>query len=119
MLEKITTYYGKFPDSLVRQIIFNPVTGNRASNIEVTLSCYNIKHEMRPEIIKLCFKDIVEIKLTQFKNNPSMFLDEIYINNINGLIVFDFFPIDHFDYLEENPNSNFIIKCNTINYEVL
>jgi len=74
---------------------------------------------MKPEIIKLSFKDIVEIKLGQFRNNLSLILDEVYIENKNGLIVLDFFPIDHLDYLEENPNSNFIIKCNAIDFEVL
>lgn len=119
MLEKITSNYGKFPDSLIERIIFYPITGSTESNIEVILSCYNIKNEMKNEIIKLSFKKIEQIKLSQFKDNPSLFLNEIYTENKNGLIIFDFFPIDHFDYLEENPNSNFIIKCSEIDFEVL
>ena len=44
---------------------------------------------------------------------------DVFIKEENGLITFDFFPIDHFDYLEENPSSEFIIKCKEISYEVL
>ncbi|WP_281310559.1 hypothetical protein [Flavobacterium flavigenum] len=119
MLEKITPRYGNFPDSLIERIIFYPITGSTESNVEVLLSCYNIKNEMKKEMIKLSFKKIKQIKLSQLNDNPSLFLNEIYIENKNDLITFDFFPIDHFDYLEENPNSSFIIKCSEIDFEVL
>ena len=119
MLEKITSEYAKFPDSLIEGIYFFPISKESDSTIEVILSCFNLKKENKNEIIKLIFTKIELIKFNQFNDDPSLFLDEIYIDYKNDLITFDFFPIDHFDYLEENPNSNFIIKCRKISYEVL
>jgi len=119
MLEKITSEYAKFPDSLIEGICFFPISKKSDSTIEVTLSCYNLKKENKKETIKLIFTKIELVKFNQLNDNPSLFLDEIYIDGRNDLITFDFFPIDHFDYLEENPNSNFIIKCRKVEFEVL
>ncbi|UWY26879.1 hypothetical protein N4T20_14240 [Flavobacterium sp. TR2] len=119
MLEKITSEYAKFPDSFIEKVNFTPISKTSESIIEIILSCFNIKKGNKKEIIKLILKKIEILKFNQFNDNPSLFLDEIYINNENDLITIDFFPIDHFDYLEENPNSAFIIKCKEISYEVL
>ena len=88
-------------------------------SIEITLSCFNFEKQGKKEIINIIFKDLILIKFIRVNNNPSLFLDEVYLNEENGIITFDFFPIDYFDYLEENPNSEFIIKCKEISYKVL
>jgi len=120
MLEKLNFIYKKFPDCLVQQINYKSYLSEESKeSIEITLSCYNFEKEGKREIINIIFKDLTLIKFIRINNNPSLFLDEIYIKEDEGLITFDFFPIDHFDYLEENPNSEFIIKCKKISYEVL
>lgn len=120
MLEKINFFYKKFSDCLIKKTKYDSyISEESKERIEVTLSCFNFERENRREIIKLIFEDLITVKFIQIKNNPSLFLDEVYILEENELITFDFFPIDHFDYLEENPNSNFIIKCKKVSYEVL
>jgi hypothetical protein len=120
MLEEIIEKYEKFPDCLIKTVKYSvSISEENNDSVETIISCFNLKEENKREIIRIIFKNIELIKFSQINRFPSLFLDEIYIKEDNGLITFDFFPIDHFDYLEENPNSEFIIKCKQVSYEVL
>jgi hypothetical protein len=122
MLEEIIEKYGKFSDSLVSEISYKcyiTEKGTEDDTIEVVLRCMNFKNENKFERIKLKFVGVMVYKFSQNKQYPSLFLDEVYIKEEDGIITFDFFPIDYFDYLEENPNSEFIVKCKEVSYKVL
>lgn len=121
MLEEIIEKYEKFPDCLIKEINYGfSISEKNYDFVVVIISCFNFKEENRREIIRIVFKNIELIKFSQINRFPSLFLDEVYIlQEKDGIITFDFFPIDHFDYLEENPNSEFIIKCKEVSYEVL
>ena len=121
MLNEIIDKYGKFPDSLIKVVKYSiSISEKNDDSVETIISCFNGKEENKREIIRIIFKNIELIKFSQINCFPSLFLNEIYIKKENnGLITFDFFPIDHFDYLEENPNSNLIIKCKNIEYEII
>jgi hypothetical protein len=121
MLKEIIEKYEKFPDCLIKAVTYNmSISEKNDDSIETIISCFNLQNENKREIIQIIFKDIELIKFSQIKRFPSLFLNEIYIKREkSNLITFDFFPIDHFDYMEENPNSEFIIKCKEITYKVL
>ena len=121
MLKEIVDKYEKFPDSLIKMVKYSiSISENDNNTIETIISCFNLKEDNKREIIQIIFTEIELFKFSQIKRFPSLFVNEVFIKRENdGLITFDFFPIDHFDYLEENPNSAFIIKCKEISYEVL
>ncbi|TPG36293.1 hypothetical protein [Flavobacterium pectinovorum] len=120
MLEQIILNYKKFADCLIKEVdYFNFKSNDDQRSIEITMSCLNFQNENKKEIIKVIFKGLKLLKFIRVNDYPSLFLDEVYISNENGLITFDFFPIGYVDYLEENPNSTFIIRCKEVLYEVL
>ena len=51
-------------------------------------------------------------------NNFGLFLF-ILLKKEGDTLLFGFLPIDHFDYLEENPESIFNIKCKSIEYDFI
>jgi hypothetical protein len=83
------------------------------------IHCANRNKEYSYEKIKFLFSKIISYQLIRENIVNNFAPKDVFIKAKNGIITFDFFPIDHFDYLEENPNSEFIIKCKEISYIVL
>jgi hypothetical protein len=115
MIEKIIEDYAEFSDSWISEITLY----NNENIIEIIIHCANKNKDYSYEKVKISFKKIINYVLIEKNRISDLAPKDVLINEKNGIITFDFFPIDHFDYLEENPNSEFIIKCKEISYEVL
>lgn len=117
MIKKIIEDYCEFSDSWISEI---KLFENNSENVfELIIHCANKSKNYSYEKVKFSFTKVICYKLIGKKGITDFAPKDVYIKEDNGLITFDFFPIDHFDYLEENPNSEFIIKCKEISYEVL
>lgn len=87
--------------------------------MEISISCANKEKNYKYEIVKIYFSNLLEIIFIEKENQDNLTTGDVYIIEENGIITFDFDPIDYFDHLEENPVSRFKIKCKEINYEVV
>ena len=117
MLNEIIKKYGEFPDSWIKNI--NYFVNDNSRIIEITIVCANNQNENKYEIIILCFLDIIEFRFLELHSPDNFATGDVFIKQIEDIITFDFCPIDHFDYLEENPNSNFKIKCKKMDYKYI
>jgi hypothetical protein len=117
MLEKIIKDYSEFSDSWISEIII--FSKNNETVLELIIHCANKNKNYNYEKVKISFKNGINYKIIKDFEINSFAPKDVFINKNNDIITFDFYPIDHFDYLEENPKSNFIIKCKDISYEIL
>lgn len=116
MIQEIIEKYCELSDSWVSEV---KLLNNNENILELIIDCANKSKDYSYEKVKFSFTKMISYKLIG-KNGVTDFAPkDVFINQKEGVITFDFFPIDHFDYLEENPNSEFIIKCREISYEVL
>ncbi|WP_028888960.1 hypothetical protein [Tenacibaculum ovolyticum] len=119
MIRNVLNKYREFSDSLLVNILYNYNIDNSKSYIELTLSCINVENNFSYEKVKLIMKEIEEFILIEpYNADNKMVIKDALLKEENGLIIFDFDPIDHFDYLEENPNSTFKIKSKQIKIPV-
>jgi hypothetical protein len=117
MIEKIIENYFELSDSWISEI--KSIDSNNEITLELIIHCANRNKDYSYEKVKFLFSKIISYQIIR-KNIVNNFAPkDVFIKEKDGIITFDFFPIDHFDYLEENPNSDFIIKCKEISYEVL
>ena len=118
MLEEIKLKYSHFHDAQIYKINFIEESGN--NDLNLILSCTSSQNDYNLDNVKLSFIDITSFKLN-FKKNMGLFtIFACFLKAENDLITVDFDCI-YFDEdnLKENPNSEFIIKCKQISYEVL
>lgn len=122
MFAEFIDTYGELSDSIV--ISFSYSYGDILSRIPISPSidikvyCYN-KTKANYEIITVCFKDVTEIQLRDSRNIPIFAVSDAFISETDGIILFDFNPIDHFTHLEQNPDSRFKVKCKYLEYKVI
>ena len=121
MIKDIINKYGEFSDSWITEIKYykKMINTEDINVIELIINCANKQNDYIYEVVNLTFKNIVSFNFSEINNSDNFASSDILIKTERELITFDFFPIDYFDYLEENPNSNFIIKCKEVSYKVL
>lgn len=110
MLENLISIYGTFDDFILNKIeyFFDEKKAN------VFIYCFNRK-SMNYENIKIELFDIINFFTIDF----IYYHQSIFVDRIGDNIVFDFDPIDHFDFLKENPKSKFKIMCKAVKFHIL
>lgn len=113
MIDNIIKKYGAFSDSWVSEILMEN------DEIHLLITCANKLNNYKYETIKLICK-----KVESFSINKKYFkimhgIKEALIKVDNNTIIIDLDPIDYFDYLKEDPNSTFKIKCKKIDYKFI
>ncbi len=122
MLKEIIEKYGDFHDALISEINYKChdeyiYPDNRI--LEVILRCQNFENG-EYEIVKLMFKHVRKYSFSEEFSGSSLLIYSALLKKEEDIIIFDFFAIIYGDWLlKENPNSNFIIKCKEVSYEVL
>ena len=121
MIKDIINKYGEFSDSWITEIKYykKMINTEDINVIELIINCANKQNDYIYEVVNLTFKNIVSFNFSEINKSDNFASSDVLIKTERELITFDFFPIDYFDYLEENPNSNFIIKCKEVSYKVL
>jgi len=120
MINEIIRKYGDFGDSVITNIHYDTfIKENYKQRLEITIICFNVENDFRHEVIKLLFEDIFDFVFIERDNISNWVSGGIYIMQNDDEIVFDFNPKDYFDYVEENPDSRFKIKCRKVSYEFL
>jgi hypothetical protein len=118
MLEEIKLKYSRFHDAQICKIIFNDKYGN--NDLNLILSCTSSQNDYNLDNIKISFIDVISFKFNFKKSMGLLTIFACFLKTENDIITVDFdcIYLDE-DNLKENPNSEFIIKCKEISYEVL
>lgn len=116
MIENFIKKYGELSDSIVYEINFKLYN---LKEIELILYCANIENSFIYETVKVLLKDVTELSFYENENYNNFSFKDVLIKNEEGIILFDFDPIDHFDYLEESQQSKFKIKFKNLEYMVI
>ena len=118
MLAEIKSKYHEFGDAVISEIIYS-VTGDYKRNVVVKLNAYNWQIDKR-EAITLSFGNVVKFRFSETKKTNSTVIFEAYIGKIDDLIIFDFFALQiSQNKVAEDPNSDFVIHCKDMKYEVM
>ncbi len=120
MLEELKDNYNCFHDSIITNINYGCIEDGYTEkrNLTIKLTSINILTDVL-EIIKIHFYDIVSFKFKE-ENQSAFVVFKALLTKDNDLIIFDFSPDIYGDsILKENPNSEFIIKCRKVTYEVI
>ena len=119
MFEIIKKRYEFFSDSVITNVNYKQSIEGE-SNVEVYLRSMNALEDYNFEFLKLTFLDIQKFRLLQLYESSSFVIDQALLIKDNGIITFDFFPktCDD-DSLEEDPNSDLLIKCRKVLFEVI
>lgn len=120
MIHEIIKQYQYFSDGVIRNITYSYPIENKI-NATVQILCSNTQNNYEWELVKIIFYDILFFKFIAHGDSIGSVIDMALIKIENEFIVFDFFGLFNANYqsLEENPESEFVIKCKKIEYEVL
>lgn len=121
MLKEIRIKYDKFHDAIVNEICYKCSQENYTAdrNLFITINCYNIQDNNNFEKIRLYFYDIIYFKFKEI-DQSSFVINAALLEEKDGIVIFDFFAEFNEDWtLKENLDSDFIIKCRKIKYEIL
>lgn len=127
MLNQLIDNYGDFGDALITEFTYrsaidkNTLTVKNNSEITLFISCFNERKNHERNVIQVICRDIIYYNFHQIEG----MIFQAFLNNINGIIVLDFFP-----ELQSNPNGNgliskeklnsdCIIKCKEVSYVVI
>lgn len=114
MFNEIKNKYEDFSDSVISEIKYYQMHNIRI--VEVTLKCMNSFNDYDYENIKLIFNDVTFFHFKEAEPYSSTAINSAFLNNDKGIIVFDFFPLLYNNKLEENPESDLIIKSKRLFY---
>ncbi|MGB3947675.1 MAG: hypothetical protein WBM13_06805 [Bacteroidia bacterium] len=117
MLNEIINKYEQFSDALISEISYKS-TGNK-KNLDVVIKCMNSLKDFEFETIKLTFIDLISVRFIEREKMSSVLINSALLKKTNNIIMFDFFPTTYDNNLVENLNSDFIIKCKEVYYDVL
>ncbi len=127
MLNQLIDNYGDFGDALITEFTYrsnidkNTLEVKNNDEVELYISCFNKKRNYERNLIQVICRDIIYYNFHQIEG----MIFQALLNNVNGIIVLDFFP-----ELQSNPNgygliskeksdSDCIIKCKEVNYIVI
>ncbi|MFZ4932074.1 hypothetical protein [Chryseobacterium sp. Mn2064] len=112
MIKPIKNTYRSFSDSVIKEIEYKKLVEGTTCIVS-TLS-YNWLTSEHDEI-SLIFEDCVFFKFFESKRVNSTVISNALLEESDGIIVFDFFPLYYSeDKILENPNSEFIIKSKSL-----
>ena len=115
MIDKLIDTYGMFSDAIIKDIKISSLENN-TSILEMNILACNTQTNQ----YEYLFIEYIEVTVLKIDDKSVLFAPSDILISVNEEnILFDFFPIDHFDYLEENPNSIFKLKCKSIEYRVI
>ncbi|MGE6355545.1 hypothetical protein ACQKCJ_16875 [Flavobacterium sp. NPDC079362] len=120
MLEKIIDQYKGFSDSVISEISYKRFLSDSGFDngiIDIILRSENKNADY--EIVKLQFSEIISFRFIEIENSPSLIINEALIKKANDVIIFDFFPLIQNSEILENIESDLIIKCKNISFEIL
>lgn len=121
MFEEIKKSYGEFHDALITEVNYRTdfnyhnYQDSGVNEVEVFISCFNLIKKFQRELIKITFVDVSVFKFGAYEG----MVNSALLKKENDLITFDFYPIIYSDYLEEDLNSDCIIKCKKVFYSVV
>lgn len=121
MIDILKEIYGEFHDALITEVRYNTNFNyhnhqdSGVNEVKLFISCFNLINNFKRELIKITFFDVSVFKFGAYEG----MVNSALLKNENDLITFDFFPIDYYDYLEEDLNSDCIIKCKKVSYSVI
>jgi len=121
MLEKIKRSYQTLGDALIDKIEYVSTFENTTSKtLNVYMKCLNWETD-EWQRVKFVFADVFLFQYIDNRNIQSAVVFEALIEQNESGIVVDFFPtqVDGLGKLEEDPESSFLVHCETISYEVL
>jgi hypothetical protein len=120
MLEKINQKYSGFSDAAIQEVNYNrylAIKGIEDGMIEVILKTKDNHGDY--DTIRLLFLGIITFRFVEILNTSRLVINKVLLKEKDGIITFDFFPIIYETGIHENVNSDFIIKCMKVSYEVL
>lgn len=120
MLEKIIERYSVFADSVISELNYKRylnISGIDVGVIEIYLRAENKFGDY--EIVKLKFSEIILFRFIELPGTSSLIINGAYLNKENDVITFDFFPLIYSSGNVENANSDLMIKCKKITFEIL
>lgn len=110
MLKDIIDKYGSFSDSWINSV----ETSKEPSEIKISITCSNHLNNYKYETIHLILRNIIFSNIDRFYLKNIMALKKGLLERKGDFILLDFDPIDHFDYLNENSDSSFIVNFKEI-----
>ncbi len=119
MIEEIILKYGNFADSWIESMYYKLDGLGIKKSIRLKITVSNLQNNCSYETIDLICEDVQNFIFKENTGEQNMSLKDSLILKDDGLIILDFNPIDHFDHLEENPDSCFLIKCKNVKYSFL
>jgi hypothetical protein len=121
MITEIIGKYGNFADALVLGFSFesNVHSSFGKGEIEVFINCMNSENDFEWEKVKLVFEEVVCFRFIEHRNASSVVVNAALLKHDNDEIVFDFFPVILDQELIGNPESDFVVRCKRIRYEVV
>lgn len=112
MIKEIKETYGEFCDSWVSKILIVN------DEIRLTITCANILNTYEYETIELICEKVESSSIDKMNFEKVYGIKNALIElDKNGLVLIDLDPLDYFDYLKEDPNSSFKIKCKKISFK--
>jgi hypothetical protein len=119
MIKDFINKYGQLSDSIIKEVNFvKLLKDNKEMNlIKLKIYCFNMGSDFDYEMIELHFNDIVSLSFNIDKDFLFFSPSDVLIKIIENDVLFDFDPLDYFDYLEENPNSKFKIKSRFFEFD--
>lgn len=124
MITEIKSRYQRFHDCIILNVLYSvkdlgDVSGSkREATLHVQTHDYQIGNL---EKVKLIFLDVTKFKFFESEKICNTVIFEVLIEERDNLTVFDVdcLQLDGRDQLAENPNSNFVIHCKEIKYEIM
>jgi len=114
-IKELTNKYRTFTESFVESVSYNKTL----KHISLIMICSNYLNKYQKEKIKLEFINVSIFIWKNIFDKPNMIVLEAILKKKGNTIIFDMDPIDHFDFLEENPDSQYKIVAEKIKYNVI
>jgi len=110
MIKELIKQYGNLCDSWIDEISINRKKENVIEEITISIgiNCANTTNYNYEKII-LVFEKVIKFNIKENHSLINFSPKEVFIKSDEGKIILDFDPIDNFEYLEENVDSNFKI----------
>jgi len=118
MFDLIIDKYESFPDSLISSVSYERSNENDGK-VDIIISCMNGYNNDEFETIKLSFVGVFKFRFIENHPFSSLIINKALLINDKAGITFDFFPDIYKDGLKENLESDFIIKCTNVFFEVI
>lgn len=119
MFDEIVKKFERFSDALILEFTYkNTPKISNGPDVEMMIRCMNAENNYKWQAVKLTFKQVMKIRFQEYKSSSTVVFAAL-LENKNGIIKIDFFPMIGVDPLVEDPNSDFYIHCKELAYEII